>query len=157
MSCPELGGLCPSWLQHHHAVSYHALLWRVTGVLFYAQFWCATGFSQFWYATGVSLYPQFWYATGTSFHAVFWCAKQVLAGLLGAAALAGARPALAADIFDDRKVRQNGFDIIYEARDLDLPQNVRDGMTQVRAWGVPLPQELPGPLQNPEPHSTTLH
>lgn len=59
--------------------------------------------------------------------------RAVLAGLLGAAALAGARPALAADIFDDRKVRQNGFDIIYEARDLDLPQNVRDGMTQARS------------------------
>lgn len=27
---------------------------------------------------------------------------------------------------------QAGFDIIYEARDLDLPQNVRDGFTQIR-------------------------
>lgn len=27
---------------------------------------------------------------------------------------------------------QNGFDIIYEARDLDLPQSVREGFTQVR-------------------------
>lgn len=62
----------------------------------------------------------------------FLC-SQVLAGLLGAAALASTKPALAADIFDDRKVRQNGFDLIYEARDLDLPQNVRDGLTQVRA------------------------
>ena len=54
---------------------------------------------------------------------------QVLAGVLGAALVP---PALAADIFDDRKVREKGYDIIYEARDLDLPQNVREGFTQVR-------------------------
>jgi photosystem II oxygen-evolving enhancer protein 3 len=38
----------------------------------------------------------------------------------------------AVDLFDDRNVRQKGFDLIYEARDLDLPQNVRDGLTQAR-------------------------
>merc|ERR550514_436708 len=36
------------------------------------------------------------------------------------------------DLKDDRKVKSTGFDIIYEARDLDLPQNVRDGLTQAR-------------------------
>ena len=36
------------------------------------------------------------------------------------------------DLIDDRKARANGFDIIYEARDLDLPQNVRDGLDQAR-------------------------
>lgn len=41
-------------------------------------------------------------------------------------------PATAIDVIDDRKARNNGFDLIYEARDLDLPQNVRDGLTQAR-------------------------
>lgn len=52
----------------------------------------------------------------------------------GAAALvASTLPATAAiDLIDDRKARANGFDLIYEARDLDLPQNVRDGLTQAR-------------------------
>lgn len=36
------------------------------------------------------------------------------------------------DLFDDRSVRNKGFDIIYEARDLDLPQNERDGISQFR-------------------------
>lgn len=36
------------------------------------------------------------------------------------------------DLFDERTVRERGFDIIYEARDLDLPQSVRDGLTQAR-------------------------
>lgn len=56
---------------------------------------------------------------------------QVL-GLLAAAGLVAARPAGAIDLFDDRKVRDNGYDLIYEARDLDLPQATRDGFTQVR-------------------------
>lgn len=56
----------------------------------------------------------------------------MLAGLVGSAGLAAVAPALAADIFDDRKVREKGFDLIYEARDLDLPQATRDGFTQVR-------------------------
>jgi photosystem II oxygen-evolving enhancer protein 3 len=64
--------------------------------------------------------------------------KKVLTGFVaGAAALAAAAPALAGpdtpvDLFDDRKARSTGFDLIYEARDLDLPQNVRDGLTQAR-------------------------
>lgn len=36
------------------------------------------------------------------------------------------------DLRDDREVRQRGFDLIYEARDLDLDQNSRDGLTQYR-------------------------
>merc|ERR1712193_464485 len=36
------------------------------------------------------------------------------------------------DLKDDRKAKSMGFDLIYEARDLDLPQNVRDGLTQAR-------------------------
>merc|ERR1712151_1282070 len=52
-----------------------------------------------------------------------------------AAALAQEKAALAVtpvDLKDDRKAKATGFDITYEARDLDLPQNVRDGMTQAR-------------------------
>merc|ERR1711959_316180 len=37
------------------------------------------------------------------------------------------------DVKDDRKAKSVGFDLIYEARDLDLPQNVRDGLTQARS------------------------
>merc|ERR1712178_622860 len=37
------------------------------------------------------------------------------------------------DLKDDRKGKSVGFDLIYEARDLDLPQNVRDGLTQARS------------------------
>merc|ERR1712217_185454 len=37
------------------------------------------------------------------------------------------------DLKDDRKAKSAGFDIIYEARDLDLPQNVREGFTQARS------------------------
>merc|ERR1712144_86435 len=37
------------------------------------------------------------------------------------------------DLKDDRKAKSMGFDLIYEARDLDLPQNVRDGLTQARS------------------------
>merc|ERR1719436_1616660 len=36
------------------------------------------------------------------------------------------------DLKDDRKAKATGFDITYEARDLDLPQNIRDGLTQAR-------------------------
>lgn len=61
---------------------------------------------------------------------------QVLAGFVAAGAALLAAPKAQAvtpvDLFDDRKARDTGFDIIYEARDLDLPQNVRDGLTQVR-------------------------
>jgi photosystem II oxygen-evolving enhancer protein 3 len=58
----------------------------------------------------------------------------VLAGFVaaGAALLAPKAQAVTpVDLFDDRKVRDRGFDIIYEARDLDLPQAERDGLTQV--------------------------
>jgi photosystem II oxygen-evolving enhancer protein 3 len=49
--------------------------------------------------------------------------RAVLGGLLaGVAALAASPAANAIDIRDDRKARANGFDLIYEARDLDLPQ-----------------------------------
>merc|ERR1711977_341345 len=39
----------------------------------------------------------------------------------------------AVDLKDDRKAKSTGFDLIYEARDLDLPQDVRDGLTQARS------------------------
>lgn len=62
---------------------------------------------------------------------------QVLAGFVAAGAALLAAPKAQAvspvDLFDDRKARNNGFDIIYEARDLDLPQSKRDGLDQVRA------------------------
>lgn len=62
--------------------------------------------------------------------------RAVLSGLFAGAALTAAAGAQAAatpvDLFDDRKAKANGFDIIYEARDLDLPQSTRDGMTQAR-------------------------
>ncbi|KAK9827271.1 hypothetical protein WJX81_006704 [Elliptochloris bilobata] len=58
--------------------------------------------------------------------------RAVLGGLLAAAGLVAVRPAAAIDLFDNRKVRDNGFDLIYEARDLDLPQATRDGFTQAR-------------------------
>lgn len=58
------------------------------------------------------------------------------AGLLAAGAASAAATPL--EIFDDRAAKKKGFDLIYEARDLDLPQSVRDGMTQVglfNDWG----------------------
>merc|ERR1712190_364528 len=36
------------------------------------------------------------------------------------------------DVKDDRGAVKKGFDIIYEARELDLPQNQRDGLSQFR-------------------------
>jgi len=36
------------------------------------------------------------------------------------------------DIKDDRKAIGMGYDIIYQARDLDIDQRIRDGMTQAR-------------------------
>lgn len=64
---------------------------------------------------------------------------QVLAGFVAAGAALLAAPKAQAvtpvDLFDDRKVRDTGFDLIYEARDLDLPQSTRDGLTQVRTQG----------------------
>lgn len=62
--------------------------------------------------------------------------RAVLSSFAGAAALLAAGAANAAatsiDLFDDRKAKKTGYDLIYEARDLDLPQNVRDGFTQAR-------------------------
>merc|ERR1711964_833505 len=37
------------------------------------------------------------------------------------------------DLKDDRKVKSTGYDLIYEARDDSLPQNVRDGLAQARS------------------------
>merc|ERR1719498_314061 len=65
--------------------------------------------------------------------------RAALGGLFGAVALgaAGASRAqtesVAPPVFiDDRKAVKNGFNIIYEARDLSLDQNTRDGFTQAR-------------------------
>ena len=52
--------------------------------------------------------------------------------LAGVASVLVAGPAAAIDLFDDRKAKDTGFDIIYEARDLDLPQAERDGLNQFR-------------------------
>lgn len=78
-------------------------------------------------------------ASALAYHATPPCCGlvlQVLAGFVAAgAALLSASQAQAVtpvDLFDDRKVRNNGFDIIYEARDLDLDQATRDGLTQAR-------------------------
>ncbi|EFN51130.1 hypothetical protein CHLNCDRAFT_141328 [Chlorella variabilis] len=59
--------------------------------------------------------------------------RAVLGGMLAGVAALAASPAQALDLIDDRKARSAGFDIIYEARDLDLPQATRDGMSQIRA------------------------
>lgn len=53
----------------------------------------------------------------------------MLAGLAAISAPA----ANAVDIIDDRQAKAKGFDIIYEARDLDLPQAQRDGLLQARS------------------------
>ena len=62
---------------------------------------------------------------------------KVLSGFLAGAALtiSGAANAAATpvDIYDDRKAIAKGFLNIYEARDSTLPENVRQGRTQVRA------------------------
>ena len=66
---------------------------------------------------------------------------QVLGSVVAGIAAVSAGPSLAAssdatagfvDLFDDRKAKKKGFEIIYEARDLDIPQNERDGLTQFR-------------------------
>ena len=60
--------------------------------------------------------------------------RSVLSGLAaGAAAVALApRAVQAMELTDDRKAKLAGFDIIYEARDLDLDQDTRDGLAQAR-------------------------
>merc|ERR1739845_263223 len=67
--------------------------------------------------------------------------REMMTGLgLGLGAVAG-RNAFAdgqvtgVDIKDDRGAVKKGFDIIYEARELDLPQNQRDGLSQFREAG----------------------
>lgn len=57
---------------------------------------------------------------------------QFLSVFGASAALLFSRGAEAIDIFDDRNVKDTGYDLIYEARDLDLPQNVRDGIDQFK-------------------------
>ncbi|KAI8464211.1 MAG: oxygen-evolving enhancer protein 3, chloroplastic [Monoraphidium minutum] len=62
--------------------------------------------------------------------------RAVLSSFAGAAALLAATSVEAAssiDLFDDRAAKKKGYDLIYEARDLDLPQNVREGFTQARS------------------------
>ncbi|KAK9863420.1 hypothetical protein WJX84_004172 [Apatococcus fuscideae] len=58
--------------------------------------------------------------------------RAVLGGLMAGVVGLSALSANAIDVTDDRKVRDLGFDIIYEARDLDLPQDERDGLKQFR-------------------------
>lgn len=59
----------------------------------------------------------------------------MLSGILaGVSSLALAKQASAAiELIDDRKAKEKGFDIIYEARDVDLPQAQRDGFVQVHS------------------------
>jgi len=58
--------------------------------------------------------------------------RQVLSGLVAGVVSLTALKAGAVDLQDERDVRQRGFDLIYEARDLDLDQSTRDGLTQYR-------------------------
>merc|ERR1712224_392092 len=55
------------------------------------------------------------------------------AGLFTVNVLTAAIAVTPVDLKDDRKAKSMGYDLIYEARDLDLPQNVRDGLTQARS------------------------
>ena len=58
---------------------------------------------------------------------------QVLSGLLaGVVSLTAFGAHADVELQDERDARQRGFDLIYEARDLDLGQNERDGLTQYR-------------------------
>ncbi|KAL3144417.1 hypothetical protein ABBQ32_004165 [Trebouxia sp. C0010 RCD-2024] len=59
--------------------------------------------------------------------------RQVLSGLVASVvSLTALKAGAAVDLQDERQVRQRGFDLIYEARDLDLDQSTRDGLTQYR-------------------------
>ena len=61
--------------------------------------------------------------------------RRAVLGLFAGAAALSASKAFAAtpvDLIDDRKAIEKGFDIIYEARDLDLSQAQRDGLVQAR-------------------------
>merc|ERR1711904_647444 len=55
------------------------------------------------------------------------------AGLVALCLTYSASAVTPVDLKDDRKAKSMGFDLIYEARDLDLPQGVRDGLTQARS------------------------
>ena len=59
---------------------------------------------------------------------------QVISGLFaGVAGLSLVKQAAAEiEVRDDRDVRSRGFDLIYEARDVDLSQAQRDGLNQAR-------------------------
>jgi photosystem II oxygen-evolving enhancer protein 3 len=62
--------------------------------------------------------------------------RELLNAFVFAAAASAAQAASAEtgiNVYDDRKVREKGFDNIYEARDDALPQNTRNGNTQARA------------------------
>ncbi|GAX74695.1 hypothetical protein CEUSTIGMA_g2143.t1 [Chlamydomonas eustigma] len=63
--------------------------------------------------------------------------RAILGGFLAGVSLSVSGAAFAAatpvDIIDDRKAVKAGFDIIYEARDSDLSENVRQGRTQARS------------------------
>jgi len=63
--------------------------------------------------------------------------RAILGGFLAGAALSVSGAAFAdatpVDIIDDRKAVKAGFNIIYEARDSDLPENQRQGLTQARS------------------------
>ncbi|KAF5832886.1 oxygen-evolving enhancer protein 3, chloroplastic [Dunaliella salina] len=62
--------------------------------------------------------------------------RAVLSGFMAGAAALSLSPQAQAlndiDLKDFRDQRQKGFDIIYEARDLDLDQDTRDGLSQAR-------------------------
>mmetsp|Transcript_5905 Transcript_5905/g.10070 ORF Transcript_5905/g.10070 Transcript_5905/m.10070 type:complete len:213 (-) Transcript_5905:146-784(-) len=61
--------------------------------------------------------------------------RAVLSGMIaGVAALSvgSAQAVTPVDLIDDRAAVEKGFDLIYEARDLDLTQAQRDGFTQAR-------------------------
>merc|ERR1711988_1840486 len=58
---------------------------------------------------------------------------RIAAGLATINLLSAVSAVTPVDLKDDRKAKSMGFDLIYEARDLDLPQGVRDGLTQARS------------------------
>uniref|UniRef100_A0A061RFT2 Photosystem II oxygen-evolving enhancer protein 3 n=1 Tax=Tetraselmis sp. GSL018 TaxID=582737 RepID=A0A061RFT2_9CHLO len=62
--------------------------------------------------------------------------RTVLSGIAAGFALlsaSGVKAVTPVELIDDRKAVENGFDIIYEARDLDLDQAQRDGLVQARS------------------------
>jgi len=64
--------------------------------------------------------------------------RDMMTGLalgLGSVAAKNAFAVTGVDVKDDRGAVKKGFDIIYEARELDLPQNQRDGLSQFRESG----------------------